>query len=359
MKAVTSLYLAQARQFLRDRMTLLFVLLLPVGFAVFFGLVFSGSSAFVLRIGVVNEDTGAAGGALVAGLPHEAYDLQVDGRQALEASLRQGDVHAVMILPADMSERLASGLSVPVEVLYDPANSTSAGVGLGLVRTLLSEANLGLAGAPQLLEMRPTSLQVEHARAIDFYLPGMLGVALLWLGVFGTAQPVMAQREGKIFRRFQVTAITRVTILTAEVAWRVTVGLLQAAIFLLVGYFGFKVGVADWLPFAASVLMGTLVFVSLGYALAGIGRSPEGTMAIGQLLNFPMMMLSGSIISADMLPALFRPVVAAMPLTYLSDMLRQTMVGAPAMHPMGLDFAILGAWLVGLLAIAVWRWRWE
>lgn len=359
MKAIGSLYLAQARQFLRDRMTLLFVLLLPVGFGVFFGLVFSGGGDFEVRIGVANEDGGLAGEAFLAGLPQDGLSLQVDSRQALEAALRQGEVHAVLCLPADMTDRLARGSAVPVEVLYDPANPTSAGVGLSLVRTMLSEANLGLVGAPRLLEMRLQSVQVEHARAIDFYLPGMLGVALLWLGVFGTAQPVVAQREGKILRRFQVTAITRATILAAEVAWRVTVGLLQAVLFVLVGYFGFGVGVVDWLPFGATVLLGTLVFVSLGYALAGIGRSLEGTMAIGQLLNFPMMMLSGSIFSADMLPGFFRPVVAAMPLTYLSDLLRQTMVGAPAAHPMGLDFAVLGAWLVVLLGLAVWLWRWE
>jgi ABC-2 type transport system permease protein len=99
--------------------------------------------------------------------------------------------------------------------------------------------------------------------------------------------------------------------------------------------------------------------VSLGYALAGVGRSLEATMAIGQMLSFPMMMLSGSIFSADMLPAFFRPIVSAMPLTYLSDLLRQTMVGAPAAHPMGLDFGVLGAWLVGFLGLAVWLWRWE
>jgi ABC-2 type transport system permease protein len=258
-----------------------------------------------------------------------------------------------------MSELLAAGAPVPIEVLFDPANPTSAGSGLAAVRTILSEANLGLVHATRVLEMQPRSVQVEHLRSIDFYLPGMLGVALLWLGVFGTAQPVVAQREGQIFRRFQVTAITRRTILTAEVAWRVTVGLLQAGIFLLVGSIGFGVGVADWLPFTGAVLLGTLVFVSLGYALAGIGRSLEATMAIGQMLNFPMMMLSGSIFSAEMLPTFFRPIVSAMPLTYLSDLLRQTMVGAPAAHPMGLDFGVLGAWLVGFLGLAVWLWRWE
>ena len=37
MKAITALYLAQAREFLRDRSAVLFVLLLPVVFGVFFG----------------------------------------------------------------------------------------------------------------------------------------------------------------------------------------------------------------------------------------------------------------------------------------------------------------------------------
>ena len=359
MKAFGSLYLAQARQFLRDRMTLFIVLLLPVGFAAFFGLVFSGSSESEIRIGVANDDSGEAGAAFLAGLPQEGIGLQIDSRQALEEALRQGDLHAVLCLPSDMTDRIARGSQVTVAVLYDPVNPISAGIGLSLVRTILSEANLGLAGAPRLLEMAPQSVQVEHARVIEFYLPGMLGVALLWLGVFGTAQPVVTQREEKILRRFQVTAITRAEILAAEVAWRVTVGLVQAGVFLLVGYFGFGVGVAHPLPFSAAVLLGTLVFVSMGYALAGIGRSPEATMAIGQLLNFPMMMLSGSILSADMLPGFFQPVVGALPLTYLSDLLRQTMVGATAAHPMALDFAVLGGWLVGLLAVAVWLWRWE
>lgn len=72
-----------------------------------------------------------------------------------------------------------------------------------------------------------------------------------------------------------------------------------------------------------------------------------------------MMMLSGSIFSTDFLPRFFKPVVAIMPLTYLSDLLRQTMVGATPLYSPGLDFAVLGGWLVVLLVLAVKLWRWE
>jgi ABC-2 type transport system permease protein len=359
MRSVVALYVAQARQFLRDRMTLLFVLLLPVAFGVFFGVAFSGDGNFALGIGIADEDRGPVGEAVLASLPGDGFDLTTGTRQELITALGSGGLHAVVVLPSDMSASLSDGQPVDLEVYYDSANPTSAGIGLGTVRTLLSEVNLALSGSPRLLRMVEQSVQVEHLRSIDFYIPGMLGVALLWLGVFGTAQPIAAQREAQILRRFQVTSISKATILAAEVGWRVSVGILEATIFVLVGYLGFQVGVRHWLPFMAAVLLGTVVFVSLGYALAGIGRSQESAMAVAQLVNFTMMMLSGSIFPADMLPEWLGPVVAAMPLTYLSDLLRQTMVGGQAMHTLGLDFAVLGAWLVVLLGVAVWLWRWE
>lgn len=48
-----------------------------------------------------------------------------------------------------------------------------------------------------------------------------------------------------------------------------------------------------------------------------------------------------------------------MPLTYLTDLLRQVMVAAPPLNPLWLDFAVLSGWLVAFLALAARLWRWE
>ena len=105
--------------------------------------------------------------------------------------------------------------------------------------------------------------------------------------------------------------------------------------------------------------MGSLVSTSLGYFLASLSPSTEAASVVIQIVNFPMMMLSGSLFSVESLPPYFEPVAALMPLTYLSDALRQTMVGAPPLHPLWLDFAVLGGWLVVFLALSVKFWRWE
>jgi len=363
-KEVSALYLANAREFLRDRVAVFFVLLLPVAFALFFGLIFSGGGGFTLQLGVANEDGGLAGAQFLASLEtpeaEKMLSLHTGAQTEMLDALNKGEVSVVVVLPQDLTASLAAGAPATVEVFYDPSRPTSAGVGLGLVRTLLNEANLTLSGSPRLLVMAEQSVQTHPLRAIDFHVPGLLGIALLWLGLFGTALPLVQQREGQVLRRFGVTPITPTRLLAAQVAWRVTVGLLQAALFLLVGYLGFGVAVVgNWLLFAGAVTLGALVFVSLGYFLAGLASSAEAVSAVAQIVNFPMMFLSGSLFAVETLPAFFRPVVAMMPLTYLTDALRQIMVGAPPLHPLWLDFAVLCGWLLVFLTLAVKFWRWE
>ena len=298
MKAVFSLYIAQGREFLRDRSGVLFVLLLPVAFGVFFGLAFSGGGDFTLQLGVVNEDRGPTGERIVSNLAvkesQSGFAFSVGEREDLMAKLERGELHVLLVLPDGLSEAINSGKAVEAIVFYDSASSNSSNVGVGMVRTLLDEINLTLIGSPRILEMKLNPIQAEPLRSVDFFMPGMLGVALLWLGVFGTAQPIVTQRQAQILRRIGLTPISGGTMLAAEVSWRVTVGMMQIALFLMVGSLGFGVGVVDWPPFIGAVLLGTMVFVSLGYVLAGIGRSVESTMAIAQMINFPMMMLSGS-----------------------------------------------------------------
>lgn len=192
------------------------------------------------------------------------------------------------------------------------------------------------------------------------FVPNILGIALVWLGLFGTAIPVAQQREGHVLRRLGVTPLSPVALLAGQVAWRLTVALIQAALFLVVGYFAFGVTVeGNWLLFTGAVALGAMVFICLGYFLASVFRSTEGTMAALQLVNFPLMFLSGSLFPVESLPSYFKPVVNVLPLTYVCDALRQLIIGAPPLHPLGLDFAVMGGWLIVLVVLTARFWRWE
>jgi len=360
-KSIGALFLANAREFIRDRMTMFLVVLLPVALAVFFGLIFGGTDEFTLQVGVVDEGSGEVGEKILAGLSEqETLGVHQGTRDEMLEALKEGKVSVVLVLPEGMTGSIASGQAATMEVLYDPAQSLSGGTGLSFVRTYLGELNLALSDAPHLLRMEATSVQTRPLRAIELQLSGFLAVSMLWKGLFSTTAKVGQLREKQVLRRLKLTPLAPITFLAGHVLWSLTIGLIQAALFLLVGYLGFGVQVAgSWALLGAMVVLGSLVSTGLGYTLASVFTSPEAGAVAIQILNMPMMMLSGSMFPLDVLPSYFRPVATVLPLTYLNDGLRQLMVGASPVYPLWVDFAVLGGWLVVFLGLTIKFWRWE
>jgi ABC-2 type transport system permease protein len=106
--------------------------------------------------------------------------------------------------------------------------------------------------------------------------------------------------------------------------------------------------------------LGALTFISIGYLVASFARTEASGSAIVQVIQFPMMFLSGIFWPIEFAPDWLRPIVYAMPLTYLGDALRQTMLeGSSRLFPLWMNAAVLTGWLLVSLAIAFRYFRWE
>jgi len=200
----------------------------------------------------------------------------------------------------------------------------------------------------------------DGLRPAERYVPGMLSLGLLWLGVFGTAPPLVQLRVLKVFRRIGATPLPPAVFLAGQIAFRVTTGTLQAALLLAYGTLVHGIRLhGNGLVLIPVVLLGAALFVALGCLLAAFARSGEAVIALGQVVQFPMMFLSGTLFPLDMLPGFLRPAASAMPLTYLNDALTQVMLGAPGLRPLWLDCAVMGGLLVALSLLAARLFRWE
>ncbi len=364
MRTVMALYTANAREFMRDRMASLFTILIPIIFASFFGAIFSGDTAYQLRMGLVIEDSGPVGqqlmGSLTSPEAQKMLNVRLGSRNEELAALGNGGVQVVLVLPSGLSDSLTAGKQKSLEVFYDAGSQSSAGIGLGVVRNLLADINLSVQGLEPLLVAEEKAIQASRLRPVDFYVPSVLAMSMLWLGLFGTMIPLVQQREQQVLRRLSASPVSRLTLLTGQVSWRLTVGMVQAAVFLAVGAFALGVKIdGNWLLFASASVLGALVCISMGYLLAGLSRTVEGGAAVAQLVNFPMMFLSGIFFEASMLPPFLKPLMSIMPLTYLADAFRQTMVGYSALYPLWLDFTVLLGCLVIFVGLGLRFFRWE
>jgi ABC-2 type transport system permease protein len=115
----------------------------------------------------------------------------------------------------------------------------------------------------------------------------------------------------------------------------------------------------NWLPVILVVGLGALTFVSIGYVIASFARTEEAANGMTSIVQFPLMFLSGIFFPLEIMPDWLRSIATLMPLTYLGDALRQTMVGGIPFVPLGLDLAILAGWLLVCLGISARFFRWQ
>ena len=337
----------------------------PLLFVVIFGSLAQGEERpNRWSVGIVREDTSEAS-AWIPGVFRQVPVFEAhEGTLGQETqALRRGKRRAVVIFPTDMITRIGSGQTVPVRVLYDATQQQTAPVVIGIVRQVVARIDKEMSGAPTLLETREEPLALAGAArqsgGLDYLLPGVLAMTVIQLGLF-TAIPLINLREKGVLKRLRATPLPTGALIGSQVAQRLVIGLAQTLVLIGVGRALYRFQVAgSWLAIGGVVLLGILTFICLGTVLASVARTQESGMPLVQSVNLPMLLLSGLFFPADLLPATLRFIAAVLPSTYLADALRHVMLAAPAAHPLVLDLAVLGAWLLSALFLSSRLFRWE
>jgi ABC-2 type transport system permease protein len=360
MKAFNKLLLAAFKQFFRDRTALFFTFAFPLLFMLIFGLAFSGEQDVQYDIGLVNNDTSSIGQSISQSLSKISIFKISSGEQVTELEeLKKGNLQAVIVIPSGLESSFSSGQKVDIVVYYDPSRTMSSQVILSVLNDVVNQINQQISQQPVLLGLAEESIQTHELRNIDYLVPGILAMSVLFLGLFG-ALPLVDWREKQILKRLGATPLRRSTVITSQVFYRLVLALLQTLIIIAIAYLVFHVQmVGSWLLLLGLVILGTLTFVSLGYLAVSRVKTTEGAMPIIQLIQFPMLFLSGIFFPVEFFPAFMRPIVDAIPLTYLGDAFRQVMVEATPIHSLTIDGAVLVGWLVACLVLAIRFFRWE
>ena len=71
---------------------------------------------------------------------------------------------------------------------------------------------------------------------------------------------------------------------------------------------------------------------ALGYVLASFTKTEDAANGMTQVVQFPMMFLSGMFFPIEAMPPFLQAIARLIPLTYLADALRQVMVGGVAVR---------------------------
>lgn len=344
------LFIASVRMLYRDRQALFWALAFPIIFAVVFAL-FDFDQPPEVEIAVVSEGTSSVSEGLLTGL-QEIETFEVEERTSLPAAradLEDGELDLVLAVPD-----AAQGGPARITALYDRDNFDTNQLALGTVERLVDGMNLAIAGveAPS-ISVAPEPVSAKQVGYYDFLLPGLVAMGVMNFSIIGMAVAISRYREQQILKRILATPLSPVRFLSAQVGARLVLALVQAALILAVGVFLFGANVYGnvlWLFVLAT--LANLVFLNIGFAVAGRAANPDAAQGLGNAIALPMMFLSGVFFPTDTLPRVMEQVVRFLPLTPLIEALRKVAIDGLSITSTGPQLAMLGAWVVVSFLIA-------
>ena len=367
MKAYFSLTRLGLLAFFRDRTALLWSFFFPVFFIVIFGSLFSNrdnnKNEKPFTVGMVLEDKSGAS-SWVPNVIENAFTVRKGGLKAEQDAMLAGKSSAVIVIPDGFAEHISQGEKVQVQVFYDPSKQQTNAIVTGIIRQMLAGIEKKMTNAPSLIEYKdfaltPKGIQNKPQRSIDFIIPGILAMTVIQLGIF-TAIPIINMREKGILKRYRATPLPRPTLVASQITIRLIICVIQTMFILFLGstLYGFKVA-GSYPELIALVIFGALTFVCIGAVLSSIAKTQESGVSLVQLVNLPMMFLSGIFFPPEMMGGTIRTISKALPSTYLADAVRHITLASPSNYSMSTDLLVLGVWLIGGLIVASKVFRWE
>lgn len=193
------------------------------------------------------------------------------------------------------------------------------------------------------------------ARAVDFLVPGTLGLAVVATGMVSLGIATGFERQTGMLKRLGATPLGREGLVAAKIASVAVIVLLQTAMIVGTGL------VLGWRPAggagvgALGLALGTATFAGLGLVLAGNLRA-ETNLAVANGLFLVMLLLGGIVVPVSRLPEPLRAIARILPAEALTTMLRDGFADLPVAAE---DLATLAVWAVLAGGAAARTFRWD
>jgi len=323
---------ARNLEFLRDRGTLLFTLLLPVMLVIGMGFVFGGPPRPLFKVGV-----------LAAHIDSQAQPF-----------LRERYVEFVA-MPAQ-EEALHKLTHQQIDLLVDLRQPPAYWVNTDSPKGYLVEKLL-LAAQPSAHRQPVNGAALRY---VDWLFPGILGMNMMFSCLFGVGYVVLRYRKSGFLKRLHATPLSAFEFLSAQVLSRL--GLILFVTIILYAGIGTIIGFRSAGSLALLVLLavlGALSMIALGLTVAARFSSEELVGGILNLLTWPMMLLSGIWFSLEGSPRWVQWLAHVLPLTHILDAARAVMLDGAGLAQIVPNLLFLGITTLAFLAFGAWSFRWR
>ncbi|MFB6251883.1 MAG: ABC transporter permease [Halobellus sp.] len=208
-----------------------------------------------------------------------------------------------------------------------------------------------------LVQTQPTGGGI-FAEPKGYYVAGYLAVVVLFTPLSRVGSTVARHREGSQFEKLATTPLSSAEWLLAQSLVNVVVIGIAALLLLVLSVLVTGTALAlspATLLVVPLVAVGVVLFCGMGAIIGRVADSQDGVIAASNAIALPLLFLSETFVTPDLLPAWFRPALGLSPLTYVARGIRAvtyadaTTVAAPNLliaAALAVVFFLAGAYAV-------------
>ena len=322
-------------QLRRDRMTLAFVLGMPLMQLVIFGMAINYDVKHMPAV-VLDESHSQESRSFVDGLQATQYfdvKAQVPTEAALRAAIDDGKAQIGVWFPPDYGRKIHAGQTGQVMVIVDGSSPTTASnamavaQGVGQLRNtqlLYDRMGYGDAAHPIMpVEVRIRPWYNPDLRSPTFIVPGLVGVILSMTCIMFASNAIVREKERGTLDQILVTPVTPLELFLGKIIPVVVMAYAQMTVLFGVAHVFFKV------PVAGSVLLlyamagfFIVAMLGIGIGISTVAQNQAQSSQMSMLTILPFVFLSGYIFPREGMPLPFFLIGELMPLTHFIIIIR-------------------------------------
>ena len=338
LKRIYAIFRARNLEFVRDRSSMSWNIILPV--VLMFGLsfIFSGADRSEYTVGVLQS----------------GEELDLDQHPFLKTRY----ISFVVINNEEVGFRRISRHRLDLLVQFD--EPSRYWINPDSRKGYFAELALLQSESSNSLGIQKAQIVGDPVRYVDWVLPGILGINMMFSCLFGGGYVVVRYRKNGFLKRLRATPLRAIEFVIAQVASR----LLLIMIITSIVYVGTKYFLdtrmdGSYVALFMVALVGAIALLSMGLLVAARVTSEELAGGLLNLFTWPMMLLSGVWFSLEDADPWVSQVANVFPLTHVLKSARAVMLdGATLLDvaPALISLTLLSMLFLGLGA-AMFRWR--
>ena len=357
-------------QLLRDVRSLTVVIVLPVLMLILYGYAINLDVRHV-PLAVYDQDLTHDSRDLTGAFTRSArFDViaYLDSYEQVTKALDDGDARVALIIPRRFAADLARGRVVPVQLVVDGSDSTTASTAIGYAAAILQQqsaritlaavqqSGLALGGSALPLDARMRFWYTPELKSANFMVPGLIAVILMMLSALLTSLTVVRERERGTIESLIVSPVLPNELMLGKLIPYVMIAFADVILVIAAGRLLFRVPLVGS---PALVLICSAIFLTaalgIGLLISTLAHNQQTAMTVAMLATqLPSMLLSGFLFPISAMPKIIQLITNIIPARHFLVIVRGIFLkgsGVPQVWQPALILLILGAFLLAMCAL--------